>query len=508
MRLTKTTLAVLLTVGITSCSGGGGNLMPQTTPQTTAGQPPSTSQQLSGKSASSMSPNTASTYLTVTGSVVGFFSGGFTIKTTSGCSGGGDLHIYIQSNTTYYGSKPTVGVATKVYGQGSCTALAAITVTTSTAGTYSVPKHVLTADYLGKPYGTTSIAYSSAAPYLTWAQTGIYSATAIHNAGIKTELYADPNATANDGDPLYTSNQNTFAHSCSGSRISYSYDGHVFYVMAIGGSAMQSLFANWVNAERSVGHFDAVFEDNAGPWFGLPEYPCNYSNSQWITYGEQLNSASPIPVITGGLEDLYNKGVSLTVNLLDNGNTIGGNYEHCFSDTHTPKMHTWVWQAMEATEINVANRNKLFECQARNTNSASSATDARIYTLASFLLGYNPRTSILWEQFSTPSGFHVMPESGLVALSPKVTPSSLSSVHMSGGTYARQFGACYYRGSSVGACAVVVNPDTVAHPFPFSGYHHTLYLSGSGVVDGGKAYTTGSAPPSSVPADEAYIVFP
>jgi hypothetical protein len=404
-----------------------------------------------------------------------------------------------------------VGVYSKAYGKGSCTsAVAAITVTTEATSTTSssVPRHVLTADYLGYPYGSTSVAWSSAAPYLTWAQTGTESASAIHNAGIKTELYADPNATANDGDPLYTSNESTFAHTCGGSRVAYPYGGHTFYVMAIGTSAMQSLFANWVNSKRAIAHYDAVYEDNAGPWLGLSYYPCSYSNSQWITYGEEINQASPLPVISGGLEDLYNEGVSLTLQLLNSGNTIGGNYEHCYSDTATPEMHGWVWKAMEQTEIDVAARGKLFECQARNTNSASSSIPARIFTLASFLLSYNPNTSMLWEQFATPSNFHVMPESGLVALSPKVVPSSLSSLYQSGGTYGRQFNSCYYRGNSVGACAVVVNSDTVSHPFPYSGYHHTLYLSGSGVLDGGRAYTTGPAPPSYLAAESAAIVFP
>lgn len=457
-----------------------------------------------------MSPNTASTYLTVTGSVVGLFSGGFTLKTTSGCSGGGDLHIYTSSSTSYSGSKPTTGMTAKVYGQGSCTALAAATVTTDSGGaSSSIPTHLLTADYLGKPSGTTAISWSSAAPYLSWAQTGIGSATAIHNVGIKTELYVDPNVAANDGDAMYTSNESTFAHTCGGSRIDYAYDGLSMYVMAIGTSAMQSIFANYVSEMQSSAHFDAVYEDNAGALQALPisSYPCGYDTSTWLSYGETLNNKSPIPVISGGLEDLNNKSVSLSIDLLNSSNTIGGNYEHCYSDTGTPKMSGWLWAVQETTEIEVGSRGKLFECQLRNTNSASASTDARLYALASFLLTYRPASSMLWEQFSTPSGFHVLPESGLVPLEPSVTPSALSNVELSNGTYGREFGACYYRGASLGKCAVVVNPGTSARAFPYSGYHHTLILTGSDVLDGGRMYTTGGAPPSTIAADEAAIVF-
>ncbi len=457
-----------------------------------------------------MSPNTASTYLTVTGPVVGLFSDGFTIQTTSGCPGGGRLHIYTHPDTTYSGPHPRVGTTTKVYGQGSCTALSAITVTTGSGTSGTAQRHLLTADYLGKPYGTTSISWSSAAPYLTWAQTGAQSATAIHNAGIKTQLYVDPNVTANDGDPMYTDNSATFAQTCGGSRIYYVYDGLAMYVMNIGGSAMRSLFANYVKGMISSAHYDVVYEDNSGALQALPisTFPCSYNTSTWLDYGEELNNASPIPVMSGGLEDLNNRSISLSINLLSSSNTMGGNYEHCYSDNGTPKMGGWLWQVQESTEIDVAARGKYFECQLRNSNSASSSTNARLYALASFLLTYNPNTSILWEQFSTPSGLHVLPESGLLALSPNVVPSSLSNVTLSGGTYGRQFGACYYRGTSVGKCAVVVNPDSVAHPFPYNGYHHTLVLSGSGVLDGGQVYTNGGPPPSSLGGTEAAIVFP
>lgn len=371
-------------------------------------------------------------------------------------------------------------------------------------------KHILTADYLGSPYGSSSVSASAAAPYLTWAQVGINYANAVHNAGIKTQLYVDPNVSTNNGDPLYSANETTFAHTCGGSRIAYSYDGHTMYVMNIGASTMRSLFAGYVSQIRSLAHYDAVWEDNAGPLNGVPvtSFPCNYSASNWVTYGENLNAASPIPVMSTGLEDLYNHGMSYAVYLLDNSNTFGGNYEHCYTDTGTPKVGGWIWQVMEETEINVVARGKAFECQMRNTNAASSSTDARIYALASFLLTYNPATSILWEEFQTPSRFHVLPESGLVLESPTTSVSSLSSIHTSGGTYARQYSACYWHGYALGGCAVVVNSDSVSHPFPYTAYHHSLVVSGSGVSDGGTISDEGPAPSSTLPALEARIVFP
>jgi hypothetical protein len=145
----------------------------------------------------------------------------------------------------------------------------------------------------------------------------------------------------------------------------------------------------------------------------------------------------------------------------------------------------------------------------RNLNSASGQTDARLYALASFLLTYDPSTSVLWEQFATPSGFHVEPESQLVVLDPlTATPSSVGSLQQAGGAYGRQYGQCYLAGNFVGPCAVVVNPTSSTLAFPFPQYAHTLVLSGGGILDGGTVAANGPAPPQSLAPEEAAIVFP
>ncbi|MBV8147607.1 MAG: hypothetical protein JO092_00785, partial [Candidatus Eremiobacteraeota bacterium] len=127
-----------------------------------------------------------------------------------------------------------------------------------------------------------------------------------------------------------------------------------------------------------------------------------------------------------------------------------------------------------------------------------------------FLLSYSPSSSILWEEFGTPSGFHVLPESLLVPLSPVVpAPASLSGLVQAGGAYGREYRQCFLAGKFVGPCAVAVNSDTgMTHPFPFPQYTHTLTLSGSSVLDGGTVSTSGPAPPINIPATEAVIAFP
>ncbi|HTU80827.1 MAG TPA: hypothetical protein VMF61_01780 [Candidatus Acidoferrales bacterium] len=462
------------------------------------------------------------TAVTVTGTAMSATSYGFT-ATTGGSSP--PLPIVMNGSTVVAGASLVTGSKIKVVGIGSPSegvlAVQIVATTASTPPPTPTPppisqKHVLTADYLGAPNGTTAVTPQTAASYLSWAQVAPATANSTSAAGIKTQLYADPNRTqANVGDPMYNSNESTFAHDCNNNRVTDTYAGNVTqYVMNIGGSAMQSLFSTYIAGITATAHFDAVYEDDAGPlseqiYTPFSAMPCNYTDAAWLAAGQAIDQASSVPVLFNGLEAFDGQNVTLSIGLLNSSNTIGGNFEDCYSAPSQPKSNGWVWQETEDTELQVNAQNKLFECQLRDSTAAASSTDARLYGLASFLLTYNPATSILWEEFATPSGLHVEPESQLVLLDPLVpSPAAVSGLAVSGGTYGRQYGQCYYAGSFVGPCAVVVNPDTTSHVFPFPQYNHTLVLSGGGILDGGTVSTTGPPPPTSLAPSEAAIVFP
>ena len=467
--------------------------------------------------------------VTVSGTALATRPYGFMAKASnaaSSSSGYTSVPIVMNASTIVGGAPLAVGASVKITGLGArneAILAESIVVTAPSNGSPTptpgpiLQKHLLTADYLGAPYGTTSIAWSAAAPYLTWAQTAWGSSNAIAATGIKTQLYADPNDTvAGVGDPLYTSDESTFAHDCNGNRVTDVYAGNITqYLMAIGSPAMQTLFANYVNHVVGYGsHFDAIYEDGAGPlsekiYTPFSAMPCNYSDSEWLTYGEELNQVSSVPIIFNGLDAFNGQSPSMSLGLLQSSNTIGGNFEDCYSDDTQPVMTGWQWQTIEQTELDVAAQNKLFECQLRDGSAASSSMQARIYGLASFLLTYNPLTSILWDEFATNSGFHVEPEEQLVALDPLgATPSTVAGLQQTGGSYGRQYGRCYLAGQFVGACGVVVNPNLSAVPFPFPQYTHSLVLSGGGILDGGTVSTTGPAPGSTLPSATATIVFP
>jgi len=326
----------------------------------------------------------------------------------------------------------------------------------------------------------------------------------------------DPNrSTIGTGDFMGQGDDTTFAHNCSRNRVTYNFNGTTMYVMNISSPSLQSRYLTFIANQRAQGHFDLLYQDDSAPMgllnpslfaYGLP---CGYNDADFITAEQNINNMAPLPIIFNGLGALNGHDVSTSIQLLDSPNTIGGNYEHCYTDNSSPKVQTWAWQAMENSELQVGARGKLFVCQGRNTNTASSQTDARLYALASFLLTYNPQTSIAWNEFSTPSGLHVMPESQLVLTNPRTpTPSSISGLLTSTGVYAREYANCYIGGQFVNSCAVVVNSDTSSHTFPLPQYQHSLVISGSGVIDGGTISTNGPPPPLSMSPTSATIVFP
>ncbi len=472
--------------------------------------------------------------VSMTGTFLGFVRYGAQVRETAT---GSTIPVMI-SRTTSINATPAVGSTVTVTGVGSAhaailaTKIASATAasstpapatgsvdtpsiaTTSTAG---VPLHVLTADYLGTPFGTTSVSAAKAAPYLSWASTGIANTIAMHAAGIKTEVYFSPDRTQSN-DPLYhLTSSSGFSKTCSSANVTARYGSVVQYIMNPGSSALHSSYASYVASIARAGHVDAVFEDDAlelGHYAAssfAPGLPCGYSDAAWIAGEKALDASVPVPTILNGMNGLNGHGPSMLTQVVEGtSKTIGGDFESCFTQSNAAAVGSWPWAATEQTQIDLVTRHKIFQCMGLYTGSAPANVASRLYQLASFELTYDPSYSILWSNFATPSRVHVMPESGFVALSPRVgTPSSIASLRTSSGNYVREYNACYYRGKLIGACAMVVNSDGVAHARPAFAhtFTHTLRPSGYGVLDGGTVSFTGPAP-GTVGALSAYIALP
>ncbi len=458
--------------------------------------------------------------VTLTGTSAATTAYGFTLNVDSGHQA---VPVILDGNTKISGGPLQTGQTLSVTGMGS----ASTTVTATQIAVSQPPQiapsatpgpiaqtHVMTGSYLGTPYGTTTVSPAQAAPYLTWAQTGISNIASIAAAGIETMTYFDPNRVLAT-DPLYNSDETTFAHDCSGNRVTTVYKGITQYVMNAESPSFQTLYKNYVKSRIGSAPLNAVFVDNTLPLtaaINLSALPCNYSDSAWLAGEAAVNQAAPVPTIFNGLSGLNGHNPSLDVSIVPQ--SLGGNYEHCFSTSGSTnpvqlKNDTWLWQAEENTALQVTAQNRIFSCMVRNLNDAAASTDPRMYVLASFLLTYSPQYSMLWEEFATPSGFPVMPESQLVPLNPVVpSPSAISGLLVSGGAYARQYNDCYVHGAFVGPCAVVVNSNRTGNvPFPYTQYQHTLTLSGEGVLDGGTMSTQGPPPPSSLGPTEGVVAF-
>jgi hypothetical protein len=213
-------------------------------------------------------------------------------------------------------------------------------------------------------------------------------------------------------------------------------------------------------------------------------------------------------VIYSGLNDFYQHGPAKEIAL--NAGAIGGMMEECYAQLAVPhETNGWVWRATEATEIAMAAARKYFFCYGRDLTPAEQANDSRVYTYGSFLLTYDPQTTVIWEYYKTATGAHVMPESQLVALDPvQVNVTNIEQLRQPGGAYVREYRKCYLAGLLQGPCAAVVNPDPNATAqLNLPGYGRSLRLSGSGTFDGGTAAVANGNVPSALAPLRAAIVF-
>jgi hypothetical protein len=344
------------------------------------------------------------------------------------------------------------------------------------------PEHVPTADYWGGYSGTHSVSAPVAAGWLTWASVNIDGSIALRPLGVKTMLYTDPNRQI-AGEPLYTVDESTFAHNCAGARIPTARAGQ--YLMDPHSPSMLRTWKNLVDRYSAEGHFDAIFEDDADDLVSVRELPCNYDDGAWQAATIAMQGSLGHPVIYNGLSNQSGAEISRAIGL--NATAIGGMMEECYASTKLPEIGGAQWLAAEATEQRMAAENKLFFCLVLDSADASASLRGRLYAYASFLLGYDASSAVLWEIYKTPSRQHVMPEVQLVPGGAQSCPPKVDALRTQSGAYRRSFSSCRLAGRDAGPCAVFVNPDATSHRIDRTGYTRELVLQGAGVLDGGAA---------------------
>jgi hypothetical protein len=367
----------------------------------------------------------------------------------------------------------------------------------------TVPKHVQTSDYFN---ATTRAPAPIAAAWLTWAETDIKESLALRPLGVKTMLYTDPNrAMSGRQQPEYTSNESTFAHDCSGARIeTTTRPGQ--YLMDPESPALLAVWKYHADRYGKAGKFDAIFEDDANGLRYVTALPCHYNAQDWLAAIIAMQRDLGWPIIYNALSNFSDRSVSPSIAL--NATAIGGMMEECYAPaTSQPKSPFPHWVVTEETELQMAAAHKLFFCYGNDISPAAASIDNRLYVYASFLLTYDLSSSVLWEYYEGPTYVHIMPEAELVALQPSRSVQSVKDLLAPSGVYTRAYGACYLAGRSVGPCVAAVNPDATPHALDLPGYHHTLALSGGGVLYGGSVSVDGPAPPAQLSALSALIAF-
>ncbi|HET9029673.1 MAG TPA: hypothetical protein VFN49_05805, partial [Candidatus Aquilonibacter sp.] len=198
---------------------------------------------------------TAPTSVTMTGSVAGLTTYGFILYSATY----GHVPILVSSATSGTISTGT-NVSVSGTGQTSVAVLAhSVTTSGSTTSptaaptsapiapaTTGIPRHVLTGDYLGSPWGTTSVSPSRAAPYVNWVRTAASNGNAMAAAGLKVQVYSNPNRVQTT-DPMYkTTALSGWAKTCSSSRVYTVYKGIDQFIPIPGSSAQQSAYLSIV----------------------------------------------------------------------------------------------------------------------------------------------------------------------------------------------------------------------------------------------------------------------
>lgn len=375
--------------------------------------------------------------------------------------------------------------------------------------------HVHTWQNLSTGDGNNLSGWGEATPWLDYVDTNAQDSLAMHQAGLTVAFYTVPNREG-PGDPMYTNDESTFAHDCSGNRIASLGVGQGRYLMDPHSTDLGGLWETYVMKMISNGAWiDYVFEDKADTINKTSANPCNFNQNDWSNASNQLDSYMTSHIIYNSLSNTSSSGGQPQVapSIALNQTSVGGMSEDCYVRADNTLRTRTAWQATELTEIDMALAQKMFVCNGGMSTDGTIAIQQRIYQYASYLLTYDPQTTIYETQYADYSGLFVYPEVQLVAKQPLVgEPSNITSLQQSGGTYARQYKACYLAGNYVGPCAAVVNSNSASmpsQPFPYSGqYHHTLVVSGSDVLDGGIVSTNGPAPPSQVPPSSAVIAFP
>lgn len=313
----------------------------------------------------------------------------------------------------------------------------------------------------------------------------------------------------------YATDEGAWFHGADGTRVRRYVDDHFGYQEALnpGSASAQAAFhrttteilqnspkLDFIYADESGGtYLGSDGTEMAGWFFGFNAAATEITtDAQFIPAEQAMLAAAARPIIINGV-DPSTLLPSYNGTWIDSPNVAGQNFEGCYSDGNgvAGEAHNrWVNQS-NALLMTYAHRRKGI-CM-----MFAPATPAnRVYDLASWWMTYNDAYAVAAPISPTSDGLTVVPEYDIVPEQPRTSSTSdVAALRTAGGSYLREFAACYQAGASIGPCAAVVNPTSSAKPLPAFAARYTsaLVLDDRSSFNGGTAQWTGAIPASLAP---------
>ncbi len=383
--------------------------------------------------------------------------------------------------------------------------LSTTSTTATTTTTSGVPRHVQTAEYLlsSTEMNTNPSVY---APYLSWAYASGPRLGMTQAAGIKTVIYVTPimpYVNTYEYNTLKGTYPTVRATTCGGGSI-VTYNGKGLLsdpTKSLAASYFKNVVSHNTASAKAANPgysqpWNLLYIDNDGPLYGASATPCGYNTSTWSAAQDAALALTGQKFILNSLS-VADSNVPTYVQRLKGSAVAGGEFEECFMTSLWTSEGDAQLQTIALLKSEGKPPGAGFWCYADNTAATGSTViPQRLFIYASFLLTYDVNYSVFQESFTTPSTFKVYPETGFVPLSPVSVPTGIAALKTSTGAYAQRYNSCYYRGTLLGHCEIVANPSTTASvsvPNPW-GLRHRMVLSGGGILDGGTASFSGTAP--------------
>jgi len=334
-------------------------------------------------------------------------------------------------------------------------------------------------------------------------------------------------------------------------------------VLNPGSSHARTAYGSLTSGVTSANLFDTIWMDDSGPYYNAlastggfgwefgsspSEYGTSNGNTTYTSDLVSMACSASRPVIFNGpsWNPLDSSSSSAThtadTTMLGSSCVRGGEIEGTFVTSSGRKnlnqqiqSATFIPSADKALEEQSMQKIALIDdytsCAYGSSGCTFDPTGDRLYNLGGVWLVYDPRYTLVWNQIDSNNGDPNMVDTdgnfdGLVqeynivptqpyqtATSNDITTLQITDGHTAGsgspagGVFRREFAQCYQNGSSIGRCAVVLNPESnnytsggvVSMPTLSYTYSSALVLNDAPADAGGTATWSGTVPTSLQP---------